>query len=478
MIFLFLAPILVSLCFILFFKKSGQTSGLFGVVCAILMAFTIPELNISTSIINKTLLNTFVLSLSALCVILPGITMASILENGGYNAKVREFLDKTPIPTSQKILILIFGLLPAIESITGFGISLILAVPLFFGLFEQRTAEKLSMLSMNIMPWGTLGLATLVGSQISGYTIAELGLKSSYFILPIFLLLSNVTLYLIKTKSYSFRDFFFTSALSSLFCVILYTFNWLQLVEIAGVVAGMATFFILFCFFILQNKSSLFQEIKNLLKATIPYLLIIIFIIINKIFLWLFPLLSSLSTIHGYGVKFSLASSPLFAISLAVLCLAYHKKINIEVPVTKAYKACSVLFIFIFLAQFMNFSGFIQNMAIHINSQNSDFFIKFTSPMFAMLSGFITGSNLGGNALLMGIQKNLGESIGGPLLLSAIQNVGSGYAVFASMPIIILIKTIADNSVRVKVDGQRMLNFGLQCMMGIYLILLAITYLS
>lgn len=25
--------------------------------------------------------------------------------------------------------------------------------------------------------------------------------------------------------------------------------------------------------------------------------------------------------------------------------------------------------------------------------------------MFAMLSGFITGSNLGGNALLMGIQK-------------------------------------------------------------------------
>lgn len=184
MIFLFLAPILVSLCSILFFKKSGQTSGLFGVICAILMAFTIPELNISTSVINKTLFNTFVLSLSALCVILPGITIASILENGGYNTKIRKFLDRIAIPTSQKILILIFGLLPAIESITGFGISLILAVPLFFGLFEQRTAEKLSMLSMNIMPWGTLGLATLVGSQISGYTISELGLKSSYFILP------------------------------------------------------------------------------------------------------------------------------------------------------------------------------------------------------------------------------------------------------------------------------------------------------
>lgn len=100
-------------------------------------------------------------------------------------------------------------------------------------------------------------------------------------------------------------------------------------------------------------------------------------------------------------------------------------------------------------------------MAVHINSQNSDFFIKFTSPMFAMLSGFITESNLGGNAFLMGIQKNLGESIGDPLLLLAIQNVGSGYAVFASVPIIILIKTIADNGIKVKVDEQRMLNFGI-----------------
>lgn len=478
MIFLFLAPILVSLCLILFFKKSGQASGLFGIACAILMTFTIPELNISTYIINKTLLNTFILSLSALCVILPGLTMSSILENGGYNTKVREFLNKNPIPTSQKILILIFGLLPAIESITGFGISLILAVPLFFGLFEQRTAERLSMLSMNIMPWGTLGLATLVGSQISGYTIPELGLKSSYLILPIFLLLSNLTLYLVKTKSYSFRDFFFASTLSSFFCALLYIFNCLQLVEIAGVIAGMTTFFTFFCFFTLQNKRSLFQEIKNLLKAISPYFLIIFFIIINKFLLWVFPLLPSLSTIHGYGVNFSLASSPLFAIFLAVLCLAYHKKIEIKVPVTKTYKACSVLFIFIFLAQFMNFSGFIQNMAAYINSQNNDFFIKFISPMFAMLSGFITGSNLGGNALLMGIQKNLGESIGDPLLFSAIQNVGSGYAVFASMPIIILIKTIADNSMKVKVDEKRMLNFGMRCMMAIYVILLATAYLA
>ena len=75
---------------------------------------------------------------------------------------------KFQLKPENKALILLLGFLPAVESLTGFGVSLFLGVPIFLKLFPQKKALKLSVLGMNIMPWGTLALATII--YVSGKT--------------------------------------------------------------------------------------------------------------------------------------------------------------------------------------------------------------------------------------------------------------------------------------------------------------------
>ena len=70
--------------------------------------------------------------------------------------------------SSHKAILIVVGLAPALESMTGFGISLLVTIPLVMAFAPRQKALRLSLLSMNIMPWGTLALATTVGAQLSG----------------------------------------------------------------------------------------------------------------------------------------------------------------------------------------------------------------------------------------------------------------------------------------------------------------------
>ncbi len=126
----------------------------------------------------------------------------------------------------------------------------------------------------------------------------------------------------------------------------------------------------------------------------------------------------------------------------------------------------------------MNFSSAIDKIVTILSSQSNIVVHYMTTPFVGLLGGFITGSNLGGNALLMTMQSNLGLSYGDELLFSAIQNVSSGYSVFSSLPIIVLILTllkVEDGSKRQM--EQAMLKFGLKCLIPIYLAIVGIVML-
>lgn len=478
MLFILLLPIIISLFLILFLNQNSQKSGIIGICFAFLIASFFPELILNSDTLKSTFLNTMILSMSAFFVILPGLTLSNLLEKKGYNESFREYIKELPITLHYKVLILIFGLLPAIESITGFGISLILAVPFFFSVFDKKTASYLSMLSMNIMPWGTLGLATIVGAKISGHSLAELGLTTFYFTPFIFIFFCSIILFLIKREKYYIKDFVFAVFLISLFSITLYAVNLIGQVELAGAITGFTTFFLISSIFLLKNRKSLLNYFKSFTSIMMPYILVISFIVILKIIVLIFPFLIDYTTIHGVGTSFVFISSPFFAMALAIMCMSFKNKTTFKVPISKTFKASSTLFIFIFLAQFMSFSGFIRELSLIAENQKNILLYNIISPLFALLSGFITGSNLGGNALLIAIQNNLGNNINNSLVFSATQNAGAGYAVFTSMPIIILIITIANNSYQgIQVLEKDMLKFGLKCLFGVYICLVSMLYL-
>ena len=95
------------------------------------------------------------------------------------------------------------------------------------------------------------------------------------------------------------------------------------------------------------------------------------------------------------------------------------------------------------------------------------------SAALGMLSGNITGSNVGGNALMMTLQQSIGASLDNGLLFAAVQNSAAGFAVFTSSAIVVLTMTIAKNFERNSVVSEHQLvAFGLKSAFFIYLALI------
>ncbi len=470
-----LLPIIISLSAIILFKKSGVFSGILGIISVFIISYRLDELQLTVSLTMDALTNTLILTLSALLVIFPGLLLNNVLEKNGHNDKLQRYLRQLPIADNYKVLILMFGLLPALESITGFGVSLILAVPIFSALLGVDKASKVSMLSMNIMPWGTLALATVVGAQISTISVSSLGLESAYFCLLIFAMMAMVCVFLLNDGKFKVKDVAVALLLSLSLALLLILFNRLAMTEIAGVLAGFINFFLFYSLLLLKNKVKVFAEYRQIMIMLLPYVLVVVIVIMLRGLLYFYPQLMQMTTIEGIHLKFSLITSPFLAIFC--VCLLFMKgQAKVMIPWDKTVKACSTLFVFILLSQLMNFSHAIDAIVSIISQQSNVFVHYLTTPLVGLLGGFITGSNLGGNALLMSMQSQLGRSYGDELLFSAIQNVSSGYAVFSSLPIIVLILTllrVEDNpkmtNTSRKAMERSMLQFGLKCLLLIYL---------
>ena len=164
-------------------------------------------------------------------------------------------INNFPLDNEKKSLILILGLLPALESFTGFGISLLLGIPIFFKLFSPMQAFQLSMLSLNTIPWGTLGISTVIGSKLTGYSTHDLGKMSSLISFLIFPLIGIIILYVIGKLDLIKRKWFLGIGQGLLFATLLFSFNYIRLTEIAGILTGIITSLIMLSLFYFYEKN-------------------------------------------------------------------------------------------------------------------------------------------------------------------------------------------------------------------------------
>ncbi|MDD3265699.1 MAG: L-lactate permease [Burkholderiales bacterium] len=93
-------------------------------------------------------------------------------------------------------------------------------------------------------------------------------------------------------------------------------------------------------------------------------------------------------------------------------------------------------------------------------------------PLLSVVVGFITGSTVSANALLMQVQKQIGENVGDGLLFSAMQSSASGHAAMFSLSIMIMITMIAkDYAKHPRNYESLLLSFNIKCLLALYLLL-------
>jgi lactate permease len=442
-----------------------------GVVSCLLIGL-LAGFHMSASTIGPITQRTVVLTLEVASVVVPGIYYNLVLKNLGTLNTIAEAIDRIDMPKERKALIIVLGLAPFVESMTGFGVSLLLTVPIMFHLFEAAKAFRLSMLSMNIMPWGTLALATVIGAALTSHTVRELGVATSVTSFPVFPGLGLAVLLVAGGETAVRKHWAFAVLLGLIVSSLLVLNNKWLVPQTAGVFSGLGvcTLGVALHRIGKTNQDGRGESLRHCFRAMEPYWVLLFTLIVLRVcaVLWI---RGAIGTTWATGGE--VLTNPGTALAINALGLQFRHRIYVRPVGAIVISAKPVLTVFLLLglAQLMQTNGMLEALADKL-SVVSKAGVCFLVPALGLMSGQATGSNVGGNALMMPLQSRVGREVGGGLILTAAQNSAAGHAVFASMPIILLISSIAEQQPQIKTHSTRsMLRFGMKMLCVIYALL-------
>ncbi|MGR3913622.1 MAG: L-lactate permease, partial [Gammaproteobacteria bacterium] len=391
-----------------------------------------------------------ILTLSAALVIIPGQIFNALLQSAniisGIGAQVRAFA----VPRVKMAAVIVLGLAPALESLTGFGVSLFVTVPLLMQLFPLRRALLLSLLGMNIMPWGTLALATLIGAQIAGLPFAQLSMMTAVTSFAVFPLIGVLVGVICRADREARFDLLYPPLAGLILACALVIATRYAAAELAGVFAGLSVALLLLG--ASARRAWPHYAAAPLLRLLAPYLLLITLIGLSRIPA-LRDVLQSGLRVEGGGVEWVVFTSPgVFILLSALAFCAFSQNLrarreSFQLGLKRALYPIGGIMLFVLFAQLHRAGGLFTDIAARmVRLQPSE--AAFAVPLLGMLSGYATGSNVGGNALFMSLQSESGAHFARQLAFAAMQNSAAGHAVFLSLPVILLTLSIAGAEAR------------------------------
>ena len=397
-----------------------------------------------------------ILTLSAALVIVPGQIFNALLQSAhvisAIGAKARA-ASGSRVKTASLI---VFGAAPALESLTGFGVSLFFTVPLLLQLFPAGRALLLSLLGMNIMPWGTLGLSTLIGAQIAGLDFKQLSMMTAATSFAVFPVIGALVALVCRADCRERFDFLYPPLAGlMLACALLVSARYAA-PELAGVFAGAATALILSAARLRALKFRM-PQLAQWAQLLAPYLTLVALVGASRIP----PLHDALQRAlrwEGGGIALPVLASPGVTLLIsALLFCAFSTQLRarremfqlFQLGITRSLRPVGGIFLFVLFAQLHRAGGLFAGIAERAaDLQRAE--IALAAPLLGMFGGFATGSNVGGNALFMPLQAEIGARFAQEPVFAALQNSASGHAVFLSLPIILLALSIAGDDARAR----------------------------
>ena len=408
--------------------------------------------------------DTAVLFASTAFVIVPGLAFVIFIERLGVNLALSQWVRSLGLGRGDQVVFIVLGLAPLLEAMTGFGVSLIATVPLLLSLFERRVALRIALTGMAIMPWGTLGLASVIGASLAHLDASALAATSALISAPVFFGLSALALYLAGVREP--REWRTLGVFWLLFVAVLYSASRWFGPEVAGVAAGLVTAVaVLTCGLWRLRRSDGERGSVQWPRQAWPYLLLIAYIVGLKL-LWSLTAWQDSWIVQGSQVTWKPLASPGVALILVLIGLGFHTRSAQRQTGLRAALAARVkrplltIFFFLAMSQMMVKAGFLAGL-MQLLAGLSPTAATSLVAMLGALSGYMTGSNVGGNAIFMPAIAMLPES--SRLLLAAVQNSAAGHAALGSLSIVMLILGLAKTQAREEGELVRF-GFALVCL--------------
>jgi lactate permease len=126
-------------------------------------------------------------SAQVLYVLFGGLLLYNLLSAGGAVEDVSRFLGRLEPDRVALAAGVVVGVAPFFESVTGFGVAIVISAPILLAAgFTPLRAAVLASWGQCAVPWGALGVGTVIGSHLAGTGFGALSNASALLSLPLF----------------------------------------------------------------------------------------------------------------------------------------------------------------------------------------------------------------------------------------------------------------------------------------------------
>jgi lactate permease len=179
------APFVVAGVALLGLRWSAMGAGVAALVTALAGALFWPDLG--SAGLAGAFLGGVKTSGGVLYVLFGGLLLYNVLWVEGAIEEVSRFLGRLEPEREALALAVVIGVAPFFESVTGFGVAVVISAPILLTAgFAPLRAAVLSSWGQCAVPWGALGVGTVIGADLAGMGFGELSDRSALLNLPLF----------------------------------------------------------------------------------------------------------------------------------------------------------------------------------------------------------------------------------------------------------------------------------------------------
>ncbi|MDR0280113.1 MAG: L-lactate permease [Paucimonas sp.] len=393
-------------------------AALLGVLAAVMAA--IIAFPLGSAEIGVALLKWLPLVLEVVLIVGGGLLMSEVLRHAGAQAALANWIKGRTGTGVASVLLVVHGITPFAESVTGFGIGVTIGIPLlvFMGL-APRHAALIGLLGLCAVPWGSMGPGTMIAASLAGLRFDELGVASAMLSILPFAINGAVAAWLVSTPGQRPQALVLALGSALLLTVAVGLSNLAFGTAPAGALGSVA----IICLHLLRGTGrgeALLPIGRRALKA-------------YGVLLGGVLLAGSLVRFGGLSENWHYLASP--ALWLFVAALWFCAGRPPAEPMARAWQSwlqvAPVTALFIVMGIVMAVSGTAAYLARLLADMGSGYLA--IGPFVGALGGFVTGSSSGSNAMFAATQAEIARSLGANLLLfMATHNVAAAISILAS----------------------------------------------
>ncbi|NIF86509.1 L-lactate permease [Comamonas sp. Tr-654] len=363
--------------------------------------------------------------LEVLLIVGGGLLLSEVLRESGAQKALADWLLARAGSGTGAVLLVVHGITPFAESVTGFGVGVTIGIPLLahFGL-PPRKVVLIGLLGLCAVPWGSMGPGTLVAATMAGLPFKELGQASALVSVIPFVITGMAAAALASAPGRRWP-----ALLQGLLSGLLLTAAVALMNTLAGTApAGALGALLVVGWHLLRLRVSQTDADKPPLSAPGRRALAAYALLLGGV-LAAAALLRSLdlpAALHG------LASPGLWLLVAAVFFTRGRPaRPSLEKVWRSWLQVAPVTALFIVLGVLMAVSGMAAQLAQAL-ARSGPLYL-FAAPFVGALGGFVTGSNTGANAMFAATQAEIAHALGAPLLpFMAVHNVSASLLLMAS----------------------------------------------